>query len=87
MIVLSRWATMQRCSSGQQLFQGILHHQLGGGVDGTGGFVQHENPQVGKEGAGQQIDCRWPSDMLAIAFADVGLIAVLEGQDHVVRAD
>src|SRR5438094_898634 len=33
----------ERSASGQQLFQRFLHKQFSSGVDGAGGFVEHED--------------------------------------------
>ena len=55
-------------------------NKFGGGVDGAGGFIEHEDARVGQEGAGEADELPLAQRHVGAALADIGLVAF--GQSH-----
>src|SRR5262249_45510514 len=72
---------------GEELFQRVLDLELGGGVDGAGGFVEHEDAGIGQEGASEADKLALAEGHAGAALADLALKAVVQGHDCVVGAD
>ena len=51
---------------------------LGCRIHGAGGFIQHEDPRVGQEGAGEADELALAERHVRAALADFGLVAVLQ---------
>ena len=76
-----------RRAAGQQPAQALLDPALGVDVDVRGRLVEHEDPRVGDQRAGEGDELALAGRELDAALADLGVVAVLERGDEVVGAD
>ena len=65
----------------------LLDAHLGVQVDVRGGLVEHEDPRVGDHRARERDELALSGGERDAALADLGVVAVLERRDEVVRAD
>ena len=72
---------------GDEFFKGVLDEHFGVGVDGGGGFVEHEDAGVGEESAGEADELALAEGHLGAAFADLGVVTVLEAFEDFVAAE
>src|SRR6185437_5717605 len=77
----------ERRSSGKEFFQRGLHGHFGGGVDGAGGFIGHEDARVGEERAGKADELPLTQAHVGAALADFGFKPFLKRHDRLVAAD
>ena len=66
---------------------GLLNLLLRFGIDGGGGLVQHEDGGPGDQRAGEGDQLLLSRGKAVSALADVGIIALLELQDEILRVD
>src|SRR5262249_61975129 len=76
-----------RRAAAREALEGTRQAGLGGRIDGTGGFVEHETRRVGDVGAGQGDELALPGRQVLAAFADAGVDAVREAVDPAVEAE
>ena len=84
-IWLSRWVIRKVVRSLADAAHGALDLVLGGAVDGAGAVVQDQDARVGEEGAGDGDALPLPAGQGHAALADLGLVAVVEAGDELVR--
>ena len=76
-----------RRAPGEQPPHALLDPALGVDVDVRGRLVEHEDPRVGDQRARERDELALAGRELDAALADLGVVAVLERRDEVVRAD
>ena len=84
-IWLSRCVMRKVVRSLADAAHGPLDLVLGGAVDGAGAVVQDQDARVGQEGAGDGDALALPARERHAALADLGLVAVAEAHDELVR--
>ncbi len=86
-MVDSRCAITIAVRPGEQAAQARLDASLGVQVHVGGGLVQHEDARVGDQGAGEREQLALTGGQLRAALADLGVVAVGELCDELLRAD
>ena len=75
-IVDRRWAITIAVRPGDQPPQALLDQALGVHVDVRGRLVEHEDPRVGHQRAGERHQLALAGRQLHAALADLGVVAV-----------
>ena len=77
----------ERRPAGEQQPERALDLLLGADVHRRGRLVQDQDPRIGEQGARERDELPLTEGEARAAFLEVGLVAVLEAQDEVVRPD
>ena len=85
-IVDRRWAITIAVRPGQQPAQAVLDPRLGVHVDVRGGLVEDQDARVGRRGARERHQLALAGRQVAAALADLGVVAVGQPLDELVRA-